>query len=92
MNSIFNIFVLLEKIFYHKKEANVKAEPEKEISLIEEGKAFLSEIIERKKTIDNLNKFIADNISSQDIKIKKEVEEAKKLLALIKNEVQNLID
>jgi len=63
-------------------------EPEKEISLIEEGKAFFTKITERKKTIDNLKKFIADNISSsQDIKIKNKVEETKNLLELIKKEV-----
>jgi len=57
VNSIFNIFVLLKNIFCHKKEANVTAEPEKEISKIEEGKAILrkmKEINERKKAIDNL--------------------------------------
>jgi len=94
VNSIFNNFVLLKNKFCHKKEANVTAEPEKEISKIEEGKAILTkmkEINERKKTIDNLKKFVSNNISNEDTKIKKEVEEAKKLLALIKNEVQILI-
>ena len=89
MNSIFNIFVLLKNKFCYKKEANVTAEPEKEISQIEQGRAFLKEIIERKDSIDNLNKFIADNETSQDIKINKEVDEAKELLATIKREVQN---
>ena len=89
VNSIFNIFVLLKNKFCYKKEANVTAEPEKEISQIEKGRAFLNVITERKDTIDNLNKFIADNETSQDIKINKEVDEAKKLLAIIKREVQN---
>ena len=51
----------------------------------------MKEINERKKAIDNLKKFVSDNISNEDTKLKKEVEEAKKLLTLIQNEVQILI-
>jgi len=89
VNSIFNIFVLLKNKFCYKKEANVTAEPEKEISQIKKGRAFLNVITERKDAIDNLNKFIADNINSQDIKINEEVNKAKELLSSIKRQVQN---
>jgi len=49
VNSIFNIFIFFKDACSHKKEANGIAEPEKEISLCEEGKVFLNEIGERKK-------------------------------------------
>ena len=90
VNSIFNIFVLLKDVFCHKKEANETAKPEKETSLIEKGRAFVKDIAEIKKTIVNLNKFVADNINSEDIKIKRKAEEAESLLIQIKKEAHKI--
>lgn len=92
VSSILDIFVLLKDVCCHKKEANVTAEQKKKISPYEEGKALLSELNQKKKTIDNIKKFVADNIKSQDKEIKKEVVEANNLLPLIKKAAQDLID
>ena len=93
IHSIINIVALLKDLLFCKKEINGTVEKkDEEIRPIEECKKLRVKISDEVQTIKKLNKFVEDNVNTNDTKIKKEVGDVKELLKQIKSEGQEMLN